>query len=37
MELDPRDLDKISAVTLQHYDAHAEDFRNGAYEATAHG
>src|SRR5258708_1225609 len=29
MELAPRDLDKISAVTLQHYDAHAEDFRNG--------
>ena len=29
MELDPRDLDKISAVTLQHYDTHAEEFRNG--------
>jgi SAM-dependent methyltransferase len=29
MELDPGDLDKISAVTLQYYDAHAEDFRNG--------
>ncbi len=29
MELDPCDLDKISAVTLQHYDAHAEDFRDG--------
>ena len=32
MELDPRDLDKISAVTLQHYDAHAEDFRDGTYD-----
>ena len=29
MELDPLDLDKISAITLQHYDAHAEDFRDG--------
>jgi SAM-dependent methyltransferase len=32
MELDPSDLDKISAVTLQHYDAHAEDFRDGTYD-----
>jgi hypothetical protein len=32
MELDPRDLDKISAVTLQHYDAQAEDFRDGTYD-----
>ncbi|TDN58978.1 class I SAM-dependent methyltransferase [Paraburkholderia sp. BL10I2N1] len=32
MVLDPRDLDKISAVTLQHYDAHAEDFRSGTYD-----
>ena len=29
MELAPRDLDKITAATLQHYDAHAEDFRDG--------
>ncbi len=29
MELAPLDLDKISAGTLQHYDTHAEDFRNG--------
>lgn len=32
MELAPRDLDKISAATLQHYDAHAEDFRDGTYD-----
>ncbi|MGI4814280.1 MAG: class I SAM-dependent methyltransferase [Janthinobacterium lividum] len=29
MELEPHDLEKISTVTLQHYDAHAEDFRDG--------
>lgn len=29
MKLAPHDLDTISAVTLQHYDAHAEDFRDG--------
>ena len=29
METDPHNLDQISAVTLQHYDINAEDFRIG--------
>ena len=29
MKLTPRELEKISAITLQHYNAHAEDFREG--------
>ena len=29
MKLQPRDLDKISALTLEHYDRRAEDFREG--------
>ncbi len=29
MQLASQDLEKISTVTLRHYDAHAEDFREG--------
>jgi SAM-dependent methyltransferase len=29
MTLRPRDLEKIAELTLQHYDRHAEDFREG--------
>jgi SAM-dependent methyltransferase len=29
MKLDPHDLDKISALTLEHYNRSAEDFRDG--------
>ena len=29
MKLHPHDLDKISALTLRHYNQHAEDFRDG--------
>ncbi|MCC7007005.1 MAG: class I SAM-dependent methyltransferase [Ottowia sp.] len=32
MELTAHDLDKISAITLQHYDMRAEDFRNGTWD-----
>ena len=29
MKLHPQDLDKITAVTLRHYNQSAEDFRDG--------
>ena len=29
MKLHPHDLDKISALTLEHYERRAEDFREG--------